>query len=614
MPAPVHSSATGTSASWLTSMPARPPRPSASSSTPASPTRSARSTRAPPSWTGWSRSASAASPSPPPPPPASGASTGINIIDTPGHVDFTIEVERSLRVLDGAVAVFDGVDGVEPQSETVWRQADKYNVPRICFINKMDRVGADFFMSVGTIKRQAWARGRCRIQLPIGAEDKFRGIVDLVEMKAITFDDETMGAKYQESRDPGRAGRAGQGVPRQAVEETVAEHDDELMDKYLDGQPLTTDEVSRGHPQGHPRRCKFFPVVCGTAFKNKGVQPLLDAVVDYLPSPLDNPPVDGHRHPKGEEVGRRTADDEPFAALAFKIMTDPFVGQPHLLPRLLGQARGRLVRLQRRQARSASASAACCRCTPTSARRSTRSSPATSPRRSGSAPPPPATRSATRTTPIILEKMEFPEPVIHVAIEPKTKADQDKLGVALQRLPDGGPHLPRPHRRGDRPDHHRRHGRAPPRDHRRPHAPRVQGRGQRRQAAGRLPRDHHQDGRGRGQATSARPAAAASTATAGCGCSPRQPGKGFEFDNAHRGRRHPQGVHPRSRRASRRRWRAACWPATRWWTSRSRSSTAATTTSTPPRWRSRSPARWASRTAPPRPAPSCSSRSWTSRW
>src|SRR5512136_1307627 len=223
--------------------------------------------------------------------------TRINIIDTPGHVDFTIEVERSLRVLDGAVAVFDAVSGVEPQSETVWRQADKYQVPRICFINKMDRVGADFFMSVDTIKEKLGARP-VPLHIPIGAEDKFRGMVDLVKMKGITFEDETMGAKYQEIEIP--ADLVAQAKEyRAALEEAVAEIDDALMAKYLDGHSLTKEEIMRGLRKGVCEMA-FFPVICGTAFKNKGVQQILDVVVDYLPSPLDKPPLMGTTL-KGEE-------------------------------------------------------------------------------------------------------------------------------------------------------------------------------------------------------------------------------------------------------------------------------------------------------------------------
>ena len=353
----------------------------------------------------------------------------LNIIDTPGHVDFTIEVERSLRVLDGACAVFDAVSGVEPQSETVWRQADKYKVPRICFINKMDRVGADFFMSVDTIREKLGAQPVVT-QLPIGAEDKFRGMVDLVKMKGITFDDETMGAKYQEIDIPGDLEKKAKEY-RAALEEAVAEIDDDLMQKYLDGRPLTNEEVLRGLRKG-TIELRFFPVLCGSAFKNKGVQQILDAVVDYLPSPLDIPPVRGTT-PRGEEAIRRTADDEPFAALAFKLMNDPFVGNLTFFRVYSGKLDsgsyvynatkgkkervGRLLQMhanKREEIKEVSA---------------------------GDIAAAVGLRSSTtgdtlcdEERPVILERMEFPQPVISVAIEPKTKADQDKMGMALSRL------------------------------------------------------------------------------------------------------------------------------------------------------------------------------------
>jgi elongation factor G len=353
----------------------------------------------------------------------------INIIDTPGHVDFTIEVERSLRVLDGAVAVFDAVNGVEPQSETVWRQADKYQVPRICFINKMDRVGADFFMSVGTIKEKLGARPVV-LQIPIGAEDRFRGMVDLVKMKGITFEDETMGAKYQEVDIPADLLEQAKEY-RAALEEAVSEFDDELMAKYLDGHALTNDEVKRGIRKG-TIALAFFPVICGTAFKNKGVQQILDAVVDYLPSPLDVPPVKGV-DPKGLEVVRNTADAEPFAALAFKIMNDPFVGNLTFFRVYSGKLEagsyvyngtkdkkeriGRLLQMHANKREEIKevlagdiAAAVGLRSTTT------------------------GDTLCDEDAKVILERMEFPEPVIHIAIEPKTKGDQDKMGLALNRL------------------------------------------------------------------------------------------------------------------------------------------------------------------------------------
>ncbi len=353
----------------------------------------------------------------------------INIIDTPGHVDFTIEVERSLRVLDGAVAVFDAVNGVEPQSETVWRQADKYKVPRVCFINKMDRVGADFFMSVDTIKTKLGARP-LPIQIPIGAEDKFRGMVDLVKMKGITFDDETMGAKYQEIEIPAELVEQAREY-RAALEEAVAEIDDVLMAKYLDGHPLTKEEVMRGLRKG-VCEMKFFPVICGTAFKNKGVQQILDVVVDYLPSPLDMPPITGVDM-KGVEVLRSCSDDAPFSALAFKLMNDPFVGNLTFFRVYSGKLEAgsyvynatkdkkeRISRILQMHANKREeikevyagdiAAAVGLRSTTT------------------------GDTLCDEEHAVILERMEFPEPVIFVAVEPKSKADQDKMGVALQRL------------------------------------------------------------------------------------------------------------------------------------------------------------------------------------
>jgi elongation factor G len=353
----------------------------------------------------------------------------LNIIDTPGHVDFTIEVERSLRVLDGAVAAFDAVNGVEPQSETVWRQADKYNVPRICFINKMDRVGADFYMSVDTIRQKLGARP-LPLQLPIGAEDKFRGMVDLVKMKGIAFDDETMGAKYQEIEIPQELLEQAREY-RSKLEETVAEVDDELMHKYLDGKSLSNDELVRGIRKG-TIGMHFFPVVCGTAFKNKGVQQILDAVVDYLPSPLDVPAVQGV-NPKGEEITRRTADAEPFSALAFKLMNDPYVGNLTFFRVYSGKLEagsyvynatkgkrervGRLLQMHANKREEIKEVLAGDIAAIVGLRATTTGD-----------------TLCDEDKPVVLEKMEFPEPVIHVAVEPKTKADSDKMGIALQRL------------------------------------------------------------------------------------------------------------------------------------------------------------------------------------
>jgi len=353
----------------------------------------------------------------------------LNIIDTPGHVDFTIEVERSLRVLDGACAVFDAVNGVEPQSETVWRQADKYEVPRICFINKMDRVGADFFMSVDTIKEKLGAKP-VPLQIPIGREDKFRGMVDLVKMKGITFDDETMGAKYQEVEIPADLAEQAKEY-RAALEESVAEVDDELMAKYLDGHALTNDEVKKGLRKG-VIGLKFFPVLCGTAFKNKGVQQILDAVVDYLPSPLDVPPIKGVDM-KGVEVVRGTSDSEPFAALAFKLMNDPFVGNLTFFRVYSGKLEagsyvynatkdkkervGRLLQMHANKREEIKEVLAGDIAAAVGLRSSTTGD-----------------TICAEDKPVILERMVFPEPVISVAVEPKTKGDSDKMGLALQRL------------------------------------------------------------------------------------------------------------------------------------------------------------------------------------
>ncbi|HYA23307.1 MAG TPA: GTP-binding protein, partial [Terriglobales bacterium] len=247
----------------------------------------------------------------------------INIIDTPGHVDFTAEVERSLRVLDGACAVFDAVHGVEPQSETVWRQADKYEVPRICFINKMDKMGADFEHAIDTIRKRLNARP-VAIQLPIGQEDKFKGVIDLFAMKAIIWKDETLGAEYVTEEIPEELKKKANAFHNQMVE-TIVENDDDLLHKYMEGETITPEEL-KASLRKSTIALKVFPVICGSAFKNKGVQPLLDAVVDFLPSPIDIPPVKGVDPETGKTIERKAEDNEPFSALAFKIMTDPFVG------------------------------------------------------------------------------------------------------------------------------------------------------------------------------------------------------------------------------------------------------------------------------------------------
>jgi elongation factor G len=362
----------------------------------------------------------------------------INIIDTPGHVDFTAEVERSLRVLDGACAVFDAVSGVEPQSETVWRQADKYRVPRICFVNKMDRIGADFKETLSQIEKKLGANP-VAIQIPIGAEDKFAGVIDLVRMKAITYKDETMGADYDVSDIPADLMAEAQQY-REKLIEKVSEHDDKLLEKYLGGQEITEAEIKaalrdRVIRSVYHEDTAFVVVICGTAFKNKGVQPLLDAVVDYLPSPLDVPAISGLDPNAKEETltERPAADNAPFSSLAFKLMTDPFVGQLTFIRVYSGvltsgssvynatkgrtERVGRLLKMhanKREEIKEVYAGdiAAAVGLKQVST----------------------GDTLCDEKHPVVLESMDFPEPVIALAIEPKTKSDQEKLGVGLSKL------------------------------------------------------------------------------------------------------------------------------------------------------------------------------------
>jgi elongation factor G len=362
----------------------------------------------------------------------------INIIDTPGHVDFTAEVERSLRVLDGAVAVFDAVAGVQPQSETVWRQADKYRVPRICFINKMDRVGADFFNSVESIVK----RLKCRpvaIQIPIGQEDQFKGVVNLLTMTARVWLDETLGAQFDEGEIPAElVAQAKQA--REKLIEQVSEVDEQLMDRYVHGHEISEDDLRQGLRRATIAQT-IFPVICGSAFKNKGVQDLMDAVVDYLPSPVEIPPVEGTEvDDPTKTVVRRADDEEPFSALVFKIMTDPYVGQlafvrvysGHLasgdsvynVAKSRRERIGRLVRMhadKREEIQEVFAGDIC----------------ATVGLRTVST----GDTICDENAPVILESIEFPMPVIQLAIEPKTKADQEKLGVAMGKLVQEDPTL-----------------------------------------------------------------------------------------------------------------------------------------------------------------------------
>ena len=358
----------------------------------------------------------------------------INIIDTPGHVDFTIEVERSMRVLDGACMVYDAVAGVQPQSETVWRQANKYKVPRLAFINKMDRVGATFFKSYEHIKDRLKGNP-VPIQIPIGAEDKFEGVVDLVTMQAIYWDEASQGMKFERKEIPTELlSEAKQW--REKMVEAAAEANEELMNKYLESNQLSVEEIKKGI-RLRTINNEIVPMLCGTAFKNKGVQAMLDAVVDYLPSPVDIPPVKGENH-KGEPDSRRPVDDEPFAALAFKIMTDPFVGQLSFIrvysgvlasgDTVLTSVRGRKERIGRLLQMHANERAEIKEV------------------RAGDIAAVVGLKDViTGETicdvkkSITLEKMEFPEPVISQAVEPKTKVDQEKMGVALHRLAQEDP-------------------------------------------------------------------------------------------------------------------------------------------------------------------------------
>ena len=360
----------------------------------------------------------------------------INIIDTPGHVDFTAEVERSLRVLDGACAVFDAVHGVEPQSETVWRQADKYGVPRICFINKMDKMGADFEHAVDTIRKRLNARP-VAIQIPIGQEAAFKGVIDLVDMNAIYWRDETMGAKYEVEEIPADLKKKAEAFHAQLVE-SVAEHDDDLLHKFLEGETITAPELKKSLRKS-VIGLKLFPVLCGTAFKNKGVQTLLDAVVDYLPSPLDIPPTEGVDPDHHEKVVvRKPADDEPFSGLAFKIMADPFVGQLTFVRVYSGHLKtgdsvlnvtkgrseriGRLLKMHANKREEIHEIYAGDICACVGLKNITTGD-----------------TICSEKAPILLESITFAAPVISVAVEPKTKSDQEKMGVALNRLAQEDP-------------------------------------------------------------------------------------------------------------------------------------------------------------------------------
>ena len=355
----------------------------------------------------------------------------INIIDTPGHVDFTIEVERSLRVLDGSVCVFDSVAGVEPQSDTVWRQADKYGVPRMCFINKMDRVGADFYRCVDMIVDRLGATPLV-VQLPLGSESNFKGLIDLVKMKSIVWQEESLGAKfvYEDISDDMKTKAE---EYREKLIETIVEMDDSVMEKYLDGE-IPSDETIKGLIRKGTISSKFVPVLCGSAFKNKGVQPMLDAVIDFLPSPLDVPAIKGVKYRNEDvQVKRESSDTEPFSALAFKIMNDPFVGSLTFMRIYSGKIEvgssvlnsvkdkkerfGRMLQMHSNSREDIKVAYAGDIIAVAGLKDTTTGDTLCNP-----------------DDAVILERMEFPDPVIEVAVEPKTKADQEKMGVALQRL------------------------------------------------------------------------------------------------------------------------------------------------------------------------------------
>jgi elongation factor G len=359
----------------------------------------------------------------------------INIIDTPGHVDFTAEVERSLRVLDGAVAVFDSVSGVQPQTETVWRQGDKYKVPRICFINKMDKAGADFEHALDTIRKRLGAKPLA-LQIPIGAEANFKGVVDLIEMKAIFWHDETLGAKFEVEPIPANLQKKAEAFRSQLIE-LAAENDDGLLEKYLEGEVPSIAELKAGIRKA-TIEMSLFPVLCGSAFKNKGIQPLLDAVIDYLPSPLDKPPVEGtDPDGSGNIITRKPSDDEPLSALAFKIINDPFgklgfvrvysgalrTGDTVLNPRTGRTERiGRLVKMHADKREDVTEILAGDICACVGMKELKTGDTLCSPQH-----------------PVALGAITFPDTVISVAIEPKTKADQEKMGLALSRLADEDP-------------------------------------------------------------------------------------------------------------------------------------------------------------------------------
>ena len=490
----------------------------------------------------------------------------INIIDTPGHVDFTVEVERSLRVLDGAVAVFDSVAGVQPQSETVWRQADKYKVPRIAFINKMDRTGANFFAAVQSMRDRLGANP-VPVQIPIGAEENFQGVIDLVEMQAIVYKDD-LGQQFEVGEIPAELAEQAHEYHHQLID-AISHFDDEVLEAYIeDESSVTADQIRRALRAG-TLADEITPVLLGSAFKNKGVQPLLDAVIDYLPSPLDVPPIQGI-DPKTEDEAERPASmDAPFSALAFKVMSDPYVGKLTYFrvysgklkagDRVLNTSTGKTERIGRILQMHAN-------------HREEREEIGAGEIAAGVGLKDTTTGDtlSAESAPIVLESMTFPEPgdLGRGRAEVEGRPGQARHRPRAARR--GGSDLPRHHRRGDRADADRRHGRAPPRDHRRPPQARVQRRRERRPAAGRLPRDDLAAGRedpGPVRPPDRRLGPVRRRRSSTCTRRSRAPATSSSTrSSAARSRR---STSRRSTRASRRRWAPASSPATRSSTSRS---------------------------------------------
>ena len=506
-------------------------------------------------------------------------------------MDFTVEVERSLRVLDGAVVVFDGVAGVEPQSETVWRQADRYGVPRFCFINKLDRTGADFWRGVASIRDRLGANA-VPVQIPIGQEDTFKGVIDLVEMKAIYYRDD-LGKQIDVIDIPAELLPEAQ-KHRTAMIEAVAEMDDELTHKYLEGEELTVAEISRGLRAG-TLSTRIIPVLTGSALKNKGIQPMLDAVIAYLPSPLDVPPLTGIDPRTGEEHPREVKDDAPFSALAFKIAADPFVGKlaffrvysgtlkagSYVLNATKGKKEriGRIVQMHANHREEIEEVYAGDIAAAVGLKDTFTGDTLTDPEHPGD----PGVD-------------DLPGAGHRGQGRAQDQGRPGQAAVSRSSACGGGPDLPGQDQPRVGRDPHRGHGRAAPRRARRPHDARVQGGRQHRQAARSPIARRSAAPRTATAASSARPAAAASTATRSSSWSPTRRARATSSSTRSWAASSPASTSSRWTRASRRRSRAAPTPTCPWWTSRPPSTTARSTRSTRPRWRSRSPARWPSRT------------------